>query len=51
MKKRKTDNGRAYWQNYDPQLPVNIMVSGKTVCEPDYFVQRKHSSISAFEYI
>lgn len=51
MKKRKTDNGRAYWQNYDPQLPVNIMVIGKTVCEPDYFVQRKHSSISAFEYI
>ena len=51
MEKRETDNGRAYWQNYDPQLPVNIMVIGKTVCEPGYFVQRKHSSISAFEYI
>lgn len=51
MGKRKTDTGRSYWRCYDPELPVNIMVIGKTFCEPDYFVERKNSSISAFEYI
>lgn len=51
MSKGKTDTGRSYWRCYDPELPVNIMVIGKTFCEPDYFVERKNSSISAFEYI
>lgn len=51
MAKRKNDSGRSYWRCYDPELPVNIMVIGKTFCEPDYFVERKNSSISAFEYI
>lgn len=51
MNRRKTDIGRAYWQQYNPELPVNIMVIGKTLCKPDYFVERKNSSICAFEYI
>lgn len=51
MAKGKTDTGSAYWQHYNHELPVNIMVIGKTLCAPDYFVERKNSSISAVEYI
>lgn len=51
MKKSKTDTGCAYWDQYNHELPVNVMVIGKTFCKSDYFVERKNSSISAFEYI
>lgn len=45
------DHAISFWQYYQKEYPLNVMVIGETECEPDYAVQREHSRIMALEYI
>jgi len=45
------NNARSFYKYYNPDYPINIMVSGRTVCDSDYYVHREKSHITALEYI
>lgn len=40
-----------YWKFYNKDLPFNVMVIGRSICDNSYYVKRSKSHIVAIEYI
>lgn len=44
------DQAISFWQYYQADYPLNVMVVGRTVCDSDYRVVRESSHIMALDY-
>lgn len=40
-----------FWDNFDKQVPINIMEIGEEICENNYCISRLNSQIYAMEFI